>query len=178
MRTKNSPNDPGRRQRIVDTTMRLIQDEGVGAVTARAVAAKADVPVGSVSYYFPSVHALLTEGSRQLLQSRAGTLKAWEVGVTSDNLEERLAQLIHEQLTSGRSLTVAAYELYIHGLRDPEMRRLSVDLVAMLQETIANYRPVDEAARLAALFDGYQMQSLFAPVPPDVRTVERFLSGQ
>ena len=178
MRTKNSPNDPGRRQRIVETTMRLIEPEGVNAVTARAVAAKAAVPVGSVSYYFPSVHALLTEGSRELLRSRAATLKAWDAGVTPDNLETRLAQLIHDQLTSGRALTVAAYELYIHGLRDPEMRRLSVDLVSMLRETIAEYRSVDEAARLAATFDGYQMQSLFAPVPPDVGTIEKFLRGQ
>ena len=57
MREKNTPDDPERRERIVTATIELLQDGGVVAVTARAVATRAGVPLGSVSYHFTSVRA-------------------------------------------------------------------------------------------------------------------------
>src|SRR5690625_7589554 len=58
-RAKNVPNDPQRRERIIAATMRILQEEGVTGVRARAVAARAEVPLSSVSYHFPSVRELL-----------------------------------------------------------------------------------------------------------------------
>ena len=40
-RAKNVPNDPQRRERIIAATMRILQEEGVTGVRARAVAARA-----------------------------------------------------------------------------------------------------------------------------------------
>ena len=70
-REKNTPNDPERGERIVTATMNLLREAGVASVTARSVAARAEVPVGSVSYYFDSVKGLLLQASRELLNQRA-----------------------------------------------------------------------------------------------------------
>src|SRR5262245_4250116 len=43
-----------RRAVILDATLRLIATDGVDAVTHRRVAAVADVPLGSTTYYFES----------------------------------------------------------------------------------------------------------------------------
>src|SRR5699024_11199406 len=64
-RAKNPPNDPQRRERILIATMRILQEEGISAVRARTVAARAEVPLSSVSYHFPSVRELLLEASRR-----------------------------------------------------------------------------------------------------------------
>ncbi|MGZ4481779.1 MAG: TetR/AcrR family transcriptional regulator, partial [Gaiellales bacterium] len=44
----------GRRQAILEATLRVIRDSGVHAVTLRAVAAEAGVPLAATTYYFES----------------------------------------------------------------------------------------------------------------------------
>src|SRR5690625_7125788 len=76
-RAKNVPNDPQRRERIIAATMRILQEEGVTGVRARAVAARAEVPLSSVSYHFPSVRELLLEASRRVAALRTEGLRSW-----------------------------------------------------------------------------------------------------
>ncbi len=51
--------DPGRRDRLVDTTLDVIAEQGVAAATHRAIARVADVPLGSLTYRFGSLTELL-----------------------------------------------------------------------------------------------------------------------
>lgn len=57
---KGIANDPGRRQRIRDAAAAVIAEEGVEAATYRRVAAHAEVPLGSMTYYFPKLTDLIT----------------------------------------------------------------------------------------------------------------------
>src|SRR5690625_3000468 len=112
-RAKNVPNDPRRRERIIEATMHILQNHGVAGVSARAVATRAEVPLSSVSYHFPSVRELLLEASRRVAALRTTGLESWSAEVSADTVVRRLAEQIHTQITTGRALTVIAYELYI-----------------------------------------------------------------
>lgn len=174
MRQKNTANDPARRARIIVATITLIERAGIASVTARAVAESAQVPVGSVSYYFDSVRALLLEASRNIIEQRVETLEQWRKDVTTATVIDRLAVLIHHQSTSGRALTVVAYELYILGFRDLEFRDISRMSIVSLRTCLEDYLPPEAAAHLAAVADGFQLESLFELEPPSldrVRTV-------
>src|SRR5699024_4633975 len=116
-RAKNVPNDPQRRARIIAPTTRILQEEGVTGVRARAVAARAEVHLSSVSYHFPSVRELLLEASRRVAALRTEGLRSWSAQITAETIIRCLAEQIHAQITSGRAVTVIAYELYILGLR-------------------------------------------------------------
>lgn len=175
MRKKNTPNDPERRERIVTATMQLLEESGIGAVTARTVAARVGVPVGSVSYYFDSVRSLLLEASRRVIHLRAMSLETLREGVTPETVLRRLAELIHHQLTTGRALTVVAYEMYVLGLRDDEFRVVSARSIHVLRERLLEYCSPDRATQLAATADGYQLESLFVEVPPSVGTILKVL---
>jgi TetR/AcrR family transcriptional regulator, regulator of biofilm formation and stress response len=178
MRAKNTPNDPERRERIITATMEMLQLDGVTAVTARAVAARIDIPVGSVSYHFDSVRSLLLEASRRVLQLREEALMAWSLTVRAPTLGERLAELVHHQLTEGRALTKVAYELYLLGLRDEEFRALSVRSVEILRDQlVAHCDDARQAAALAATADGLQLQSLFDNAPPSVSAIAGLLNA-
>jgi TetR/AcrR family transcriptional regulator, regulator of biofilm formation and stress response len=177
MRQKNTPNDPQRRERIISATMTLLAEAGVGAVTARAVAGQIGIPVGSVSYHFSSVQALLLEASRRVIALRAQHLEEWRIDVTAENVIDRLARLIHHQLTTGRQLTIVAYELYILGLRHEEFRAISSQSIPLLRDTLSDFVPRAEAIRLAAAADGYQLESLFDPIPPTVEDLRAALRG-
>lgn len=172
-RKQNTPNDPERRERILDATMTLLQDGGIAAVTARAVAGRANVPVGSVSYHFDSVRALLLEAAHRIIELRDRSLEEWGESVTRSTITDRLAELIHEQITTGRNVTVVAYELYLLGLRDEDFRALSVETTTVLSRQLAKHVGDAEAWRLATVADGLQLHSLFlteAPSPASLTT--------
>ncbi|STS89424.1 TetR family transcriptional regulator [Klebsiella variicola] len=55
------PNDPQRRERILQATLDTIAAHGVQAVTHRKIALCANVPLGSLTYYFSGIEALVEE---------------------------------------------------------------------------------------------------------------------
>ena len=56
--------DPQRRARIIAATLDLIADEGVAGVSHRKIAARAGVPLGSMTYHFDGIDDLLREAFR------------------------------------------------------------------------------------------------------------------
>src|SRR5918993_1521411 len=56
---RGKPNDPGRRSRILEATLDMIKTDGISAVSYRGVAAHAEVPLGSMTYYFPTLEGLI-----------------------------------------------------------------------------------------------------------------------
>lgn len=178
-RPRNTPNDPERRQRILTTTMELLQETGIASVTARSVATRAEVPVGSVSYYFDSVKGLLLQASQQLLGRRTAQIAEWDSQDTrGDAMLEQLAELIHHQLTTGRALTVVSYELYLLGLRDPDFQQVSAHTVGALRKKLLEHYSVERASHLAATADGYQLQALFDQEPPSVSSILTTLKSE
>ena len=55
------PNDPQRRERILQATLDTIAIHGIHAVTHRKIATCAGVPLGSLTYYFSGIEALVEE---------------------------------------------------------------------------------------------------------------------
>ncbi len=55
------PNDPQRRERILQATLDTIAAHGIHAVTHRKIATCANVPLGSLTYYFSGIEALIEE---------------------------------------------------------------------------------------------------------------------
>ena len=160
MRPKDQPNDKGRRSRIVECAAELIAEEGIAKVTARRVAALAEVPVGSVSYYFPAQKDLLVEAAHMIAQMRREELDEWGAEVVPDQVKERLSELIVRHLNEGRSLTIASYELTFAGLRDEALKESALLVANSLEACLARFMSADEARSLAVLADGVQFTLL------------------
>lgn len=183
MRPKNTPNDPERRDRIVVAAMGLIAEGGCAAITARAVAERAAVPVGSVSYHFASVKALLLEAARRVADERAASLAQWACSAADggeSGLADSLARLIHCQLTEGRELTAASYELALAGIHDIDLRSVALSVENALEEAIAaagrGVPDIDPAA-VASLAEGLQLRSLLLAEPPSLEELQKSLSA-
>ncbi|MFC8190269.1 TetR/AcrR family transcriptional regulator [Cellulomonas sp. NPDC057328] len=63
---KGRPNDPQRRDRILRATLAVIGDDGVHATSYRRVAARAEVPLGSMTYYFTDLETLIVSAFETL----------------------------------------------------------------------------------------------------------------
>ncbi len=76
MTQQSRRNDPKRRQRIVDATLGVIADHGTAATTHRRIAEAAQVPLGSVTYYFATLEDLLAAAFLQLAAESSAAFRA------------------------------------------------------------------------------------------------------
>jgi len=116
-----------RRIALADAGIELLADTGARGLTHRAVDARAGVPVGTASNYFPSrqalLEALVTRITEQLTPDPAvhARLSALEPSrqVFADYTRDIVARL-----TTERSVTLALFELRIESARNPDVAAL------------------------------------------------------
>lgn len=116
-----------RRGKILDATVRLLTREGLGAVTHRAVAREADVPLAATTYYFDSKDDLLSEALQRLVTHEVELLstRAGELGdtITSPSgLAAALADVLTARDEQDRRMLLAKFEVYLEAARRPALR--------------------------------------------------------
>ncbi len=153
-----------RREAILEAALRVIAKRGVSAVTHRAIASEARVPLSSTTYYFESLDELLEAALLMFVGSEAerlGALAARIEGAGLDPLET--ARLFRSELETN----VAQFELYLEVSRRPRLRgvaRRCLDLYAEVAESALRASGAPEPQRHArafvALFDGYGLHAI------------------
>lgn len=159
--------DPNRPDRLIDAALSIMLKQGIQGLSHRAVAAEAKVPLGSTTYYFADLDALLAAAIERLIQRTRVQFAVWSKTVMSvEQLPEKLGELIFSRLTDERDQAVLAYELYGLAMRKPKLRSLNDKWMGILLSHIENY--LDEAAAipLVAMIDGLMIQGLVSNEPP------------
>jgi DNA-binding transcriptional regulator YbjK len=84
------------RKRIIQSAQKILVNEGFSAVTHRAVADDAAVPLGSTTYHFKDKQELISESLRQLLEEdRARRLKIRvPVNASAQSVSNYLVQVL------------------------------------------------------------------------------------
>lgn len=82
-----------RRAEIVAASLAILREGGVSALTARAVAARAGLALGQVSYHFRSMEELLVETLRAAAAELAAVTAA-QMQSATDDAEARLAAFL------------------------------------------------------------------------------------
>ncbi|MEV4108340.1 TetR family transcriptional regulator [Nonomuraea sp. NPDC049695] len=110
----------GRRRRatLLTAAVDLLTEGGFAAVTHRAVAHRANLPLAATTYYFASRDQLLAEAFAQLVETELATTRAWitDHGLTA--LPDQLA-------AADRTRQLGLWELYVHAGRDPELQHIA-----------------------------------------------------
>lgn len=159
--------DPDRRQRIIDAAIRVVGDRGIDRLSHRAVAAEADVPLGSTTYHFAGLDELLCAALEQANDSWLAEWDAWERALPPGApFAEELAAMLEESLTGDRSRVTLEYELYFAALRHPGVRPLAAGFLDRFTALLRRRTPDDATARaLAGLLDGLTIQLLLSARP-------------
>ncbi|OKI08264.1 TetR family transcriptional regulator [Streptomyces sp. CB02923] len=154
--------DPDRRQRITDAAIRVVGERGIAGLSHRAVAAEADVPLGSTTYHFASLDDLLVAALRQSNATWLAGIEEWERGVDpSAPLADELTRLVADSLAGDRSRVELEYELYLAALRHEVVRPLAAEcLDAMVELFERRTGDVGTARALVGLIDGLMLQHL------------------
>ena len=115
-----------RRSAILDATVRLLIRDGLAAVTHRAVASEAGVPLAATTYYFDSKDELVTEALAILVADEIGRIRerAATLG-TEISSPSRSASAVAEVLfpdAAAAGALLAKFEVYLAAARNPGLR--------------------------------------------------------
>lgn len=160
-----------RRATLLDAAVHLLTDGGFAAVTHRAVARHAGLPLAATTYYFASRGQLIAEAFATLVDRELGTLRDWIA-------HHGLPGLLDQIAAADRTRQLSLWELYVHAGRDPALqaiarrwtdgclhilartlglpphdtrvRLLSTTVTTLWLEHLVEQRPLDDARALLA----------------------------
>jgi DNA-binding transcriptional regulator YbjK len=154
--------DPeGRRRAIVYAAVVEIAEVGIGQVTHRRIAARAGVPLGSTTYYFPTLDDLVSAALREATESARAGLEEWADELqASDDIAGTFVDLARRYLAD-REQALLEYELCLAATRTPQLRPVAQLWMDGLRGICARFAGGPERGfALAALVDGALLQAL------------------
>ena len=148
--------DPGRRDRIIDTTLEVIATHGVAGTSHRKVAAAAGVPLGSMTYHFSGMDELLHEAFSRFADRGAERFEARmeQAGTPADALNAIVEGIVTDIPPSGSDEQVITYELYTLAARSPAFRDITERWMARAREALEKHFDPLTARLLDALNEG------------------------
>jgi TetR/AcrR family transcriptional regulator, regulator of biofilm formation and stress response len=154
----------GRREQILEATLRVIGREGREAVTHRAVAEEAGVPLGSTTYYFDSRDDLLGQALEHVSALEVERYSRLGEDLRSVKSGRDLADRLISELVAAaedRVAYIAEYELWLEAGRRPDLREAAQNwcnaeqgAVAAAMETLGSSDPRADASIVVAALDG------------------------
>lgn len=125
-----------RRAALVEAAAALVAEVGAGAVTHRAVAARAGVPLSTTSYFFSSIDELVNEALRESARSQvpADDAEPAYVAKEPDGIDAVVDSVVEDLLATSRVDEAGRVEAYLAAGRDPE---LQADVAAVVSELVA-----------------------------------------
>lgn len=171
--------DPGRREKILQAALDVIAEQGVSGMSYRTVSARADVPLGSMTYHFESRDALLEAAFRWYVADMHGRFDAHLAA--DDDPREGVVAIIREQGDGRQRDMVLAAEMYAMAVRDPLYRELTQQWVSASRQSLRAYFDADLTPMIDALLEGLILHAHISTEPFDedrVRgAVRRLTSG-
>lgn len=162
------PNDPGRKERILDAALEVIADAGVHRTTHRRIAAKAGVPLGSVTYYFEGMDDLLAQAFARLSDTMSvryrGTL---ESATSREEAESAVVDLIcGPAYGTSREMTLI-FELYGYANHHPEVMEIARVWLHRSRESLKLRFPEQVCMALDVLIEGWPIHRVIEGAPLD-----------
>lgn len=152
---RGRPNDPGRRERIIDACLAVIGRDGVAGASQRKVAAEAGVPLGAMTYYFADRDELLREAFTRFALAVSESFDA-RLAAAADRDEARRAVVgivLHRGLMGDAELVIA-HELYTLAAREPRFRAITAQWMRRSRASLERHFEPVTARLLDALIEG------------------------
>ena len=172
----------GRREAILEAALRVIGSRGREAVTHRAVAEEAGVPLGSTTYYFDSRDDLLAQALEHVATEAVARYERLAADLRSVKTAEELADGLLSELVAAaedRTAYIAEYELWLEAGRRPELRKAAEDwcdaeqrAAAGAMESLGSSDPRADASLVVATMDGLGERLLAREAVPGMAAKE------
>ena len=165
-------------EEILRAALDVIQREGLGAGTHRTVADASGVPLGSLTYYFPTKEDLLREALLLFVEEEIARLAVLAAALAGRSLEpEQVATGFAALLEASDPEQISQFEIYLEAARMPALQEAAAECFAAYEKVAeAGLRaagvpdPERRAPFVVALADGLGLRRAAAPgTAPDLR---------
>lgn len=148
-------NDPERREKIIQATLEAVKTYGVHGVTHRKIAAIAQVPLGSMTYYFTGMDALLSEAFTLFTENMSRQYQHFFAQVTdAEGACQAITEMIYgSQLTTPDNMALM-YQLYAYASGKPALKAVMQNWMQRSQNTLAQWFDLPTARALDAFIEG------------------------
>lgn len=174
-------NDPERRHRIIRAALAVIADHGVPNATHRRIAAAAEVPLGSLTYYFASLDALLTAAFVQLATESSDAFAArMASAVDRESACEAIIDIIAGSVWAEPRTLLLSYELYAYAARHPSVSVVMQGWMNNSRAALERFFDPRTARALDALVEGIGIHNSIDPHPLDreaIRDIVHRITG-
>ena len=172
----NVPKGSARREHILRATLDLIGEHGPDAVTHRAVAERAGLPLSATTYWFDSKDELLQEALLLVVREEVERIERVVLELAPRELDVRewaraVSAVLAEDLASDPIRHVAFTELVLEGTRRPwlaeEVARWHAAQLRLAEHGLRATGAPDpqaDAPLLVAAITGFLMGQLVTPV--------------
>ncbi|WP_369199631.1 TetR/AcrR family transcriptional regulator [Streptomyces sp. PU-14G] len=158
--------DPQRRERIIAATLDLIAEEGIARVSHRRIAARAGVPLGSMTYHFSGIDQLLREAFRSFTDHIVAVFDTHLAAAADrDQAREAVADLVHALSEESQRDLVLTQELYTLAARQPSYRELTHAWMHRSRVHLEKHFDPGTARQLDALIEGMTLHRALAREP-------------
>lgn len=148
------PKSLDRRDTIIRAATELVPEVGSDNVTHRMVAERADVPLGSTTYYFDSIDELVHEALLSIAEDTRNDLENMEQRLAAaPNVVRELSSVIWEYLQNSTQLSYWN-ELYSSANHRPELGDLALLWSDGLVRILGQHMNENAAQATAMFIDG------------------------
>lgn len=170
---RGRPNDPERRDRIIDACLEVIARVGVAGTSHRKVAAEAGVPLGAMTYYFAGMSDLLHASFTRFATTISDRFERRMATVDSEDAAKAavIAIILDDVFGDNREL-VLSHELYTLAARDPAYRSITSAWMRRSRAALEHHFDPETARMLDALIEGLTIHRALDAEARDPREVE------
>ncbi|WP_425838462.1 TetR/AcrR family transcriptional regulator [Streptomyces fractus] len=166
--TTRGPNDPHRRERILDAALDVIAEHGAIKVTFRKIAEAARVPLGSLTYYFDDMRHLLVAAFTRFAESVSSCHGALlEAAHTPEEAEAAVVEIICGKVWGTDRNLLLSYELYAFATRHRELRTVMRSWMGASRQSLSRHFDPLTARALDALVEGFSIHNSMDDRPTD-----------
>ncbi|MDR7187391.1 DNA-binding transcriptional regulator YbjK [Microbacterium sp. BE35] len=160
-------NDPDRRERIVAAALEVIGERGVHQTSHRVIAARAGVPLGSLTYYFDGLSDILEQAFASLAARMAQQYRAsLESAQSRDEACAAVVDLICGSYATTDEVR-ALFEMYSFGNYDAKVHDLCRDWLLVSRASLGLHFTEPTARALDALVEAFPMHQAWEGEPLD-----------
>jgi DNA-binding transcriptional regulator YbjK len=139
----------------------VLRRDGVLALNHRAVAAEADVPLGSVTYHYRTLDDVLAAALESISDDELQVLNDWQENWDLErDLMASLVALLTLYCNDRRAMSILEYEVHVLAYRRPIMREPSRRWDRALHEILNRYMSSADADLVIAMMDGVMLNNL------------------
>ncbi len=178
-----------RRQDIIEATLRVMARDGLRAVSHRAVASEASVPLASTTYYFRDLEDLIIESFLHWSEGQRRDIEAFQVRVlallsqtrvagTAEALADAASAYVLDQVRRLRSDRVLEYAFLHEAIRVPRLRAALerqqqgyLDFLREFHAALGSPQPELDAQITNSVLLGLEKSALLAQGPVEIRAV-------